>query len=213
MFFRFIVVGVLRYFFARHLVSAAASDVVRAITSITALRTVNANLGILHRIIRLIDEAPTRGEFWKLRENTTWPTKSTNLDCQPYLISYSQESIRQNHSFPECFLFLTAEKNVRVSRYGKVSVTFLWLYVGYRVTLDIIAFFVDDRLVPYLETDLFIPHKMLPTALIPLVYVMAVSDILINRIFVSGTMSFCIFFYSLVNLVIAKYPVCGRSYL
>lgn len=60
---RFITVCILRFFFARHLVGAAASDIVRAFTSMTALRTVNCNLVKLHKVIRLIDEAPTSGEY------------------------------------------------------------------------------------------------------------------------------------------------------
>ncbi|XP_028966838.1 uncharacterized protein LOC114828128 [Galendromus occidentalis] len=151
---RFMAVGVLRFFFARHLVGAAASDVVRAVCSVTALSVLNANLEKLHSVILVIDEAPTR-----------------------------------------------AYRNASLCKLAKFWLASLWIYVGYRFTLDVVTFFVDDRLTLYLETDLFIPFGVLPPFLIPPMYVVAISDILINRIFVTGALAFSITLNFLLNML------------
>lgn len=98
-------------------------------------------------------------------------------------------------------IFFSADRMQRLRRICKYSLFGVWIYVIYRILLDTLDFHVERRLQLYVESELMIAFSQIPKVLYPVISFVAQCDIIINRILVSGGMSFVIVVYVFVNLV------------
>lgn len=80
------------------------------------------------------------------------------------------------------------------------------MYLFYRIIHDSLAFYLENRFQQFVETELMVSIKRVPRFIYPIIYIVFHLDSIINRIFVSGTMTFMIAFYIFVTLVSRPLP-------